>query len=140
VKNLPVRVRLLLRSVGSGREVVVRGIVNTGFMSDFPDIALPVSVAEELNLWPYPPSSTVIATFETGGGVVEGYIIPQSVIVKVITPDRESREVKVNVVVNPYIDEVLISDYLAEELGIQIIYPRRGIWKFTNEDKFRESE
>lgn len=50
MRNLPVRVRLLLRSVGSGREVVVRGIVNTGFMSDFPDIALPVSVAEELNL------------------------------------------------------------------------------------------
>lgn len=51
MRNLPVRVRLLLRSVGSGREVVVvRGIVNTGIMSDFPDIALPVSVAEELNL------------------------------------------------------------------------------------------
>lgn len=59
---------------------------------------------------------------------------------KVITPDRESREVRANTVVNPCIDEVLISDYLAEELSIQIIYPRRGIWKFTNEDKFRESE
>jgi len=38
------------------------------------------------------------------------------------------------------IDEVLVSDYLAEELQVQILYPRKGLWKFVDEDRVRESE
>jgi hypothetical protein len=67
-------------------------------------------------------------------------LIPQALVVKVITSDRESREVVANALINPYTDSVLISDYLTEELGIQLLYPRRGLWKFADEDKVRESE
>lgn len=137
---MPVRVKLSLRAINTSRETVVKGYINTGFISDAPDIALPVSIAERLDLWPIPSREAVAVSIETGGGVTEGYVIPQVILVKVITSDRVSREVTANAVVNPHIDEVLVSDYLAEELGIQILYPRRGIWKFTDEDKPRESE
>ena len=58
---------------------------------------------------------------------------------RVLTEDRASGEVLANALINPLADEVLISDALAEELGIQILYPRRGIWKFSDEDKARSS-
>uniref|UniRef100_A0A7J3X7Y0 Uncharacterized protein n=1 Tax=Thermofilum pendens TaxID=2269 RepID=A0A7J3X7Y0_THEPE len=61
-------------------------------------------------------------------------------LVRVLAGDRASREILASVVVSPLAEEVLISDALAEELGVQILYPRRGIWKFADEDKVRESE
>jgi hypothetical protein len=36
--------------------------------------------------------------------------------------------------------EVLISDALAEELGIVILTPKTGLWKFKDEDRIRTSE
>jgi len=135
---MPVRVKLEIKSRYSGTVLTVLALVNTGFVSNTLDLAIPVTIAERLGLWPR-PSNALSASIETGGGVIESYIIPQAVIVKVITDDRCSKEVIANVVIDPYIDEVLISDALAEELGIQILFPKKGIWKFVNEDKIRYS-
>jgi len=137
---LPLRVKLLVKAKHSGRDVTVKALVNTGFTTESPDIAIPVSTAEQLNLWPKPGQEAIKVSLETGGGTVEGYIVPQSLIVTVVTGDRRGEEVIANALINPYIGEVLISDSLAEELGIQILYPRRGIWKFVDEEKLRESE
>jgi hypothetical protein len=110
------------------------------FTSDTPDLALPTALAERLGLWPRPGGGAVVVTLETGGGPVEAYVVPQAVLVRVVTRDRVSREVLANALVNPYIGEVLVSDSLTEELGIQMLYPRRGVWKFVDEDVLRESE
>jgi hypothetical protein len=48
--------------------------------------------------------------------------------------------VKYNVTVSLLEYEVLISDALAEELGIVILAPKTGLWKFKDEDKVRTSE
>ena len=136
---MPVRVKLEIKSEHGNIVVTTLALVNTGFTSDNPDLAIPVALAEKLNLWPRPPNAIAVS-LETGGGVIESYIIPQTAAVKIITNDRTSREVVVNIIVNPFIDEVLISDALAEELGIQILYPRRGLWKFADESRTRESE
>ncbi|MCU7786848.1 hypothetical protein ODS41_02755 [Pyrobaculum sp. 3827-6] len=40
---------------------------------------------------------------------------------------------------NPYIDVVLISDFLAGELGIVILDAKRGLWQFRDEDAVRPS-
>jgi len=69
-----------------------------------------------------------MVSLETNEGIVGGYIIPQAAVVQVITKNRVSREVIANILINPYIEDVLISDYLAEELQIRILYPRRGLW------------
>ena len=45
---------------GSGRKAVVKGLVNTGFTSEFPDIMIPVFLAERLGLWPRPDREVVI--------------------------------------------------------------------------------
>jgi len=53
--------------------------------------------------------------------------------------ELEGRRLVVNVVVNPYIDEVLLSDYVAGELCIIILDAKRGLWRFCNEDAVRRS-
>ena len=135
---MPVRVRVVIKSRLSNVTLTTLALINTGFVSETPDLAIPLTIAEKLKLWPR-PINALSASLETGGGVVESYIIPQAVSIQVVTNDRVSKEVLANVIVNPFINEVLISDYLAEELGIQILYPRRGLWKFIDEDKIRQS-
>jgi len=44
--------RLRVRARCSGREAVVKALVNTGFTSDSPDIAMPAALAQSLGLWP----------------------------------------------------------------------------------------
>jgi len=34
----------------------------------------------------------------------------------------------------------LLSDALIESLEIEILKPRKGLWRFTGENKYRESE
>lgn len=135
---MPLRVRIEIRSRHGSSKLEAIALVNTGFTSETPDLAIPVAIAEKLGLWP-PPGEALSITLETGGGVVESYVVPQAVVVKIVTEDRCSREIVANTIVNPYLEEVLISDCLAEELGIQILYPRRGLWKFVDEDRVRES-
>jgi hypothetical protein len=106
--------------------------------SEEPDILMPSNVAKTLGLWPQPDGSLSII-FTTAGGEVEGYEVPQSVFVRVLAEDRASKEVLANALINPLTEDVLISDALAEELGIQILYPRRGIWKFSDEERARSS-
>lgn len=45
----------------------------------------------------------------------------------------------VNDLVNPYIDEVSIGDFLAGELGIAILDAKRGLWRFRDEEALRSS-
>lgn len=134
-----VYVKLKLKSLLTGKEIEVVGVVNTGFRSDNLDLAIPISIAEKLGLWPLPKDRSLVTILSTGGGDVSSFLIPHSITVKVITEDRESREVIANVLINPFINEILISDTLTEELGIQILFPRKGIWKFIDDDKIRYS-
>lgn len=54
----------------------------------------------------------------------------------------ECKRIKVNIIVDPHIDEVLISDYVASEFGIILLDLRKGLWKLKDDllDKVRESE
>jgi hypothetical protein len=46
---------------------------------------------------------------------------------------RSSREVIADLVVSLTEREVLMSDALIEELGVIIISPRKGLWKFADD-------
>lgn len=126
-----VYVRVRLRGRSSGREVTCVAVVNTGFRSETPDIVLPVKVAEQLGLWPLTEAYLVSA--EVVGGEVRMYFLERAVEVTVVEEDRTSRTVVSNVLIEPGEREVLISDCLAEELGIQILFPKRGIWRFVDD-------
>lgn len=134
----PVKLKVRITNIHTGRSIDVIAIANTGFITEFPEVAIPINLVKSLD-FEYPPKDSIEAEIETGGGVTTVITIPKAVKVKVITSDRESNEVIANLMINPYIEDVLLSDALLEELGIQILYPKRGLWKFIDEDKVRES-
>ena len=70
------RIRLAISSISSGIELVVKALASTEFTSETPDIAIPIPIAERLGLWPQ-PREVLSVSLETGGGVVESYIVLQ---------------------------------------------------------------
>lgn len=127
---MPVRVKIKLKSEKS--EIVTAGLLNTGFTSLELDILLPKGLAEKMNFWP-PPEDAILETLDTAGGEVLSYIIPESVELTVLARNKVSKKVKCNVIVSTHEKEVLLSDALIEELNIEIISPKTGIWKFKGE-------
>ncbi len=77
--------------------------------------------------------------FLTAGGEIQFSVSQEKVKVRVVTQDRKGRWVDSHVVLGQH-EEPLLNDMLAEELGIVILKPSSGIWRFDDEDIERESE
>ena len=135
---MAVRVRLRIRSVRSGKTVETPALVNSGYEAETPQILLPRPLAARLGLWP-PPDDAVLVEVGTAGGPVRNYLVPRSVAVEVVTPDRVVGPVEADAMISSLEHEVLISDYLGSLLGI-VILDLRGKWRFRDEDRVRETE
>ena len=138
MKNLPVRVRVKLRSLRNDSSVLVPALLNTGFTSNELDIHVPKDIASKLGLWP-PPKNSSLEVLNTAGGEVLSYFIPNAVELTVIENDRNSKTITCNVIISLHEPEVLLSDAVIEELEIEILSPRTGLWRFKGEDKVRRS-
>ena len=70
------------------------------------------------------------------------WIIKRGARVRVVASDAESKEVEVDLVISPLIDEPLISDILAGRLEIAVEDFAEGLWRFKWEpiEKLRRSE
>ncbi|OYT47936.1 MAG: hypothetical protein B6U85_03970 [Desulfurococcales archaeon ex4484_42] len=128
-----------LESLRSNNSLVVSALLNTGFTSDELDIHLPRDVAEKLNLWP-PPNDASLEVLDTAGGEVLSYLIPRAVKLTVIEEDRTSKSIVCNALISLHEREVLLSDAVIEELEIEILSPKTGLWRFKGEDKVRRSK
>ena len=123
-----------------GNKVIeTSALVNSGFETDAPDIVIPVELAKRLNLWP--PQDFSLTILDTGGGEVSTPYYESAVELELMLNDRESKRIIVNVVVNPYVHEVLLSDYVSSMLGIILLDLKRGLWRLTDDppDKVRET-
>jgi len=131
------RVKVKLRR--GNRVIETIALLNSGFESDAPDIVVPINIAEKLSLWPPRNSSTVV--LETGGGDTTNPYYHQCVELELVLDDREPKKLLVNVIVNPYVDEVALSDYVAGELGIVLLDFKEGLWRLRDDpsDKVRRS-
>jgi len=94
-----------------------------------PEVLVPKKLAERLRLWP-PPENSILESIGTAGGEVLAYVIPKSLEVTVLAEGGRSKTVVCNAIVSLQEREVLLSDALIEELGIEIISPKTGIWRF----------
>jgi len=112
-------------------------LVNSGFESDAADIVIPIDLAKKLGLWP--PKGSDTALLDTGGGEVSSPYYRECADLILLLDDREPKEVRVNIIVNPYVDEVALSDYVASELGIILLDLKRGEWRLKDDppDKVR---
>lgn len=124
-----VRVRILV-----GRRVIEAvALANTGFETDEPQLIVPYSLLLERGVDVGELGRPNIVEYDTAGGSVAMYVYPKACMVSVVEPDRSSSEVVADLVVSLYEKEVLMSDALIEELGIIIVSPRRGLWRFTDD-------
>lgn len=137
---MPVRVKLRIRSE-TGRTVEIPALVNTGYSVEEPEILVPANIAESLDLKPELHEGTRIEEYHTVSGRVKLTYIPKGAGVSVSTEDRVVGPVRAHAVVSTIESEVLISDKLADELGISIIRAGAGEWRFTDDpqDKTRKS-
>jgi len=132
-------VRLRLRIKVGDRVVEAIALLNSGYEAPTPQLLIPTSLAYELGLWP--PINAIDVELDTAGGTLRAWLYPRIAMVKVLAGDVESREVLTDIIVSPLADEPLISDMLAEELGIAVESFGRGLWRFRWEplDKLRRS-
>jgi len=136
-----VRVRMRIRNIENNRVVETNALVNSGFITEKPQLLIPRGLASELGLWPPPPSSRLIE-LGTAGGPVKNYLIQDIVEVEVVESDRHSGRVVCDVIVSHIEEEVLINDKLGDELGIVLISMGKGLWRFIDDplDMVRESK
>ncbi len=133
---MPVKVRVKLKSLRNNVELTTSALLNTGFISNDLDIHIPQNIARELGLWP-PPENSLLEVLDTPGGRILSYYIPNAVELTVITNDRSSKNVVCNVIISLYEEEVLLSDAVIEELEIEILSPKTGLWRFRGEEFIR---
>ena len=124
---MAVRIRIQIRV----DDTIVRTIalLNSGYEAPTPQLLIPISIAEELGLWPPKPSAR-IEDYDTAGGPLRVWVYRNIGKVKVLCDDVESKEVLVDIVVSPLADEALICDYLAGELEIAVEDFAKGLWRF----------
>ena len=101
---------------------------------------IPRKLAEELGLWPLPPQALIVE-LATAGGPIRNYLIPESLEVQVVEPDKCSKVVKADAIISNIEDEVLVNDILSEELGIVLLGIASGEWRFIDDppSKVRKS-
>ena len=135
---MAIRVKLKIRSLKTNREVLTSALVNSGFEAETPQLLIPRRLAIELGLWP-PPEDAYLVEVGTAGGPVRNYLVPRAAEVSVVTKDRVVGPCICDVMISGLEYEVLISDKLGGELGI-VILDLRGKWRFSDEEKIRETE
>ncbi len=129
---MPVRVKLKVKSKVSNETVETIALVNSGFITEKPQLLIPKKFAQKLNLWPPPPEAYVIE-LGTAGGPVRNFIVPNSLEVKIVEPDRETKNTLCDAIISHIEEEVLINDKLGEELGIIILGLASGKWKLVDD-------
>jgi hypothetical protein len=127
---LAVRVRVRLCAKTSGNCVETCALVNSGYETDSPEILVPRSLAEYLNIALHPPRARTYI-YETPFGLHRLVVVEGEVTVSLMGVG--SVVDNVTVAVSGEEREVLISDALASELGIQLIDVRGGGWRHKND-------
>mgnify|MGYP000462782041 CR=1 FL=1 len=132
---MAIRVKLRLKSrLGLRREMDVIALVNSGFEADSPQVLVPVGIAKELDLYTHLLEAR-IESYGTVAGPVRLYVLPSSVEAWIEESDVRTPRIVCDVLISDLEREVLISDYLAGELGIIAEDFRIGLWRLKNDPK-----
>lgn len=127
-------IRLKLKLKRGDRSLEVIALVNSGYETLEPEILVPSSIAEELDLLPSLPSGSMVKEYVLADGTTTKLIrIPRALEVSVVEEERVVDSVEVSVVISDKAEEVLISDKLAGRLGIVALDFAEGYWCFRDE-------
>lgn len=126
----------VLLSVRKGdRAARTSALVNSGYEAEEPEVHIPLALARRLS---FSLEALKGERYRVVGADTVAYVLGQ-VEVKMELEDRETPWVTARAVSVPGEYEVLISDALAEALGIEIIAPRSGLWRLSGDPTLRRS-
>ena len=133
-------VRVKIRLCVQNQCAILRALVNSGYETEEPELAIPQNVAEKLGIWP--PRKFTLEEAYTAGGLAPIYVVDEEAKVSLVLNDDYVENVKVKLVINPYLDEPIISDHLIDALGIVVISFGKGLWRHRSdpENTIRKSE
>lgn len=129
VITIPIEVKRNNESISTS------ALVNSGYESEQPEIHIPLALARRLG---FKLEYVRSEKYKVVGAEVSTYIIGE-VYVRINTEDRVTEWIRSRAVCVLGEYEVIISDSLAEELGIELIKPKKGLWRLHGENTLRES-
>ena len=135
-----VRVKVRLTCLKTSKEVVTAALLNAGYETERPECIVPARLASELDVWPELPKGVRVKSYETAGGPIKMYNLPESVETCVITSEGAGTKCLCNLVISEIEREVLLSDATIEALNIVIESPLKGLWRFRGSSKLYQSE
>ena len=132
-------VRVRLEICFKEKCVRTNALVNSGYEASENELAIPLDLAKELGVWPM--DELIVDEAFTAGGYTPVYVVKEKALVKLLINDRSVEDIACTLIVNPYIDEPLISDHLIDSLGIIVVSFSRGLWRHRSDpvDVVRES-
>ena len=104
--------RIPIRLRHKGFEVNVNALLNTGFETDEPVVALPLNIASQLNLTPGEKR------FYFGPGALVGEVYLAGKVMVIVEFEGTKRVIEAYAVIEPREEEVILSDRAIAELGI----------------------
>lgn len=128
-------VRVLVEIKRNNRVVNSAALVNSGYEADEPELHVPLALARVLG---FKLEGLKGERYKVVGAEVTTYILGE-VEVRVRTEDKVSEWVKAKAVSVPGEYEVILSDAITEQLGIEIVKPRTGLWRLVGETRVRKS-
>lgn len=122
-------VRVKLKIKGRRASVITAALVNSGFETEDPELIIPESLAERIGI-----TGSSIAQYKLAGSSgVMGLRVEELIDVELLLDDKQPIRAKAVVTIIPGEEEVIISDYLASNLGIVILNPHKGEWCLIEE-------
>ena len=114
-----VAIRLRIRLVRKGKSVDVVAPISSGYETREPEVLLPVAIATQLSIYPRLPEGAIVKEYKLADGSITKLIkVSRAVQIYVVEEDRVVGPVEASLVIAEKAEEVLISDKLAEKLGI----------------------
>ena len=95
---LAVRLRIKIRIGNKNIDEVA--LLNSGYETDTPQLLIPIDTARKLGLWP-PPSHSKEYIYETAGGPLRVWLIPNAGHISIVTEDESSKEILSDIVISP---------------------------------------
>lgn len=116
-------------------KILASAILNAGYETKKPEILAPTKLLKLNQI-----RKTNPLAYKTAGGTAIHYSLGKAKI-KVKCQDKESKDVAADLLISDLLDEILISDKLISELGIILLDPGKGYWRFKDDppNKIRRS-
>ena len=128
-------VRVVVEIKRGDKVIESSALVNSSYEAEEPELHIPIALARTLG---FNLECLRGERYRVVGAEVTTYILG-NVLVRVKTEDRSTEWINAKAVTVPGEYEVILSDALTEQLGIEIVKPKKGLWRFSGETKTRES-